>query len=52
MKKDEKVLDLLPTAISKLLIWWRGPYRIFQKVESVDYKIDVDGKLKMLNDIC
>lgn len=37
---------LLPTASNKLLMQRRGPYIIVQKVGSVDYKIDVDGKLK------
>nr|XP_034325279.1 uncharacterized protein LOC105323550 isoform X4 [Crassostrea gigas] len=46
MKEGEKVLVLLPTASNKLLMQWRGPYIIVQKVGSVDYKIDVDGKLK------
>lgn len=45
-KEGEKVLVLLPTASNKLLMQWRGPYIIVQKVGSVDYKIDVDGKLK------
>nr|XP_034327265.1 uncharacterized protein LOC117689714 [Crassostrea gigas]XP_034327266.1 uncharacterized protein LOC117689714 [Crassostrea gigas] len=46
MKEGEKVLVLLPTASNKLLMQWRGPYIIVKKVGSVDYKIDVDGKLK------
>lgn len=46
MKEGEKVLVLLPTASNKLLMQCRGPYIIVQKVGSVDYKIDVDGKLK------
>lgn len=49
MKEGEKVLVLLPTAGNKLLVQWRGPYSIVQKVGSVDYKIDEDGKLKTLH---
>lgn len=49
MKEGEKVLVLLPTASNKLLMQWRGPYIIVQKVGSVDYKIDIDGKLKMFH---
>lgn len=45
MKEGEKVLVLLPTTSNQLLMQWRGPYIIIQKVGSVDYKIDVDGKL-------
>lgn len=41
MKKDEKVFDLLPTS-NKLLIRVERTYRIVQKVERVDYKVDVD----------
>lgn len=46
MKECEKVIVLLPIASNKLLIQWTEPYRIFQKVGSVDQKIDVDRKLK------
>lgn len=46
MKEGEKVLVLLPSTSNKLLMQWRGPYIIVQKVGSVDYKIDIDGKFK------
>lgn len=46
MKEGENVLVLLPSVRNKLLRQWRGVYKIVQKVGSVDYKIDVDGKLK------
>ena len=36
MKEGEKVLVLLPTASNKLLMQWRGPYEIVQKVRSED----------------
>lgn len=49
MKEGEKGLVLLPTASNKLLMQWRGSYSIFQKVGSVDYKIDVDGKLTTIH---
>ena len=28
---------------------WRGPYKIVQKVGSVDYKIDMEGKIKIFH---
>lgn len=46
MKVGEKVLVLLPTSSNKLLLQWRGPYEILEKVGNVDYKINMDGKTK------
>lgn len=46
MSVGEKVLVLLPTASNKLLMQWKGPFTIVEKVEKVDYKIDMCGKLK------
>lgn len=46
MKVGEKVLVLLPTSSNKLLLQWRGPYEILEKVGNVDYRINMDGKTK------
>lgn len=46
MAVGEKVLVLLPTASNKLLMQWKGPFTIVEKVGKVDYKIDMGGKLK------
>lgn len=46
MKVGDKVLVLLPTNANKLLMHWKGPYPIVEKLNRVDYKIDMGGKLK------
>lgn len=40
MKVDEKALVLLPTSNNTLLLQWRGPYEILEKVGNVDYRIN------------
>lgn len=52
MSVGEKVLVLLPTASNKLLMQWKGPFTIVEKVEKVDYKIDIGGKLKTFSPTC
>ena len=47
MKEGEKVL--LPTARYKLLMQWRGPYKIIQNVGSVDFKIDMEEKIRIFH---
>ena len=46
MKVGERVLVLLPTDSNKLLMQWKGPYRIVDKPNKVDYKIDMNGKTR------
>ncbi|XP_078000810.1 uncharacterized protein LOC144453400 [Glandiceps talaboti] len=43
----DKVLVLLPTNYNKLLMKWQGPYRMVERVSNTDYRIDMDGKLKL-----
>lgn len=40
----QSVLLLLPTDTSKLLMTWKGPYKITKKVGELDYKIDIQGR--------
>ena len=46
MEVGEKVLVLLPTSSNKLLMQWKGPFVIKEKLGRVDYRIEMDGKLK------
>ena len=39
----DKVLLLLPTESNKLLLQWKGPYEVVEIVNSMDYRVDVDG---------
>ena len=40
------VLVLLPTETNKLLMQWKGPYSVEERIGSNDYRINVKGKVK------
>lgn len=46
LKAGDKVLVLLPTSNNKLLMQWKGPFVVTSKMSSLDYRIDINGKLK------
>ena len=43
---NDKVLLLLPMQNNKLLMKWQGPFVIKEKVGSLDYRIEINGKRK------
>ena len=43
---NDMVLLLLPTAISKLLAQWQGPFRVVKKVGRVNYEIEMPHRRK------
>jgi hypothetical protein len=43
------VLLLLPTDNNKLLMQWKGPFKVISKVGDFDYRIDVNGKAKVFH---
>lgn len=43
IKVGDKVLLLLPTDHNKLLMQWKGPFRVVEKRGSVDYCIEMGG---------
>lgn len=45
----ERALLLLPTAHNKLLMQWRGPFKVLEKVNKHDYRIDVNGKPRLFH---
>ncbi len=45
-EKGDMVLVLLPTETNKLLMQWKGPYSVEERIESNDYRINVKGKVK------
>ena len=45
-KKGDLVLILLPTDNNKLLLQWKGPYKVEECMSPYDYKIDVKGSIK------
>lgn len=49
MKVGDKVLILLPTDSNNILMQWKGPFTIRNKLNKVDYQIEVNGNLKDLS---
>ena len=45
-EKGQKVLLLLPTDNNKLLLQWKGPFDVIEKVRDMDYKIQIGRKVK------
>ena len=45
-KIGDSVLLLLPTDHNKLLLHWKGPFKVVAKQGTCDYKIDINGKTK------
>ena len=43
----DEVLILLPDSTKKLLMGWRGPYKVIEKRNRVDYLIDEGGKQRL-----
>ena len=46
-KANEEVLVMLPKEKNKLLMQWKGPYRITKKKGPLDYDVNVNGKNKV-----
>ena len=44
---SDEVLVLLPVDHNKLLMSWRGPYKVTGIKNNVDYYVEVDGKIKL-----
>ncbi|XP_063959750.1 uncharacterized protein LOC135155081 [Lytechinus pictus] len=42
----DKVLILLPTDHNKLLLQWKGPFKVVHKLGDNDYRLDVNGNHK------
>ncbi|KAL8613947.1 hypothetical protein ACOMHN_023183 [Nucella lapillus] len=49
LKEGDKVLLLLPTNHNKILMHWKGPFDIIEKVGHQDYRIDVNGRRKLFH---
>jgi len=46
-KHGDMVLILLPTSDSKLLMQWKGPFKVVEIVEGHDYRIQLEHKQKI-----
>ena len=48
-EKGQKVVLLLPTDNNKLLLQWKGPFEVIERIGEVDYKIEVGRKVKIFH---
>ena len=46
LKVGDKALVLLPTDKNKLLMGWKGPYEVVEKLSPLDFRIRIGGKEK------
>ena len=46
LKVGDQVLILLPTDNNKLLMKWKGPFKVVEKFNNCDYRIDINGNIK------
>ena len=46
LKVSDKALILLPTKTNKLLMGWKRPYEVVEKLSRLDYRIKVSRKVK------
>lgn len=49
LKAGDKVLVLLPTKNNKLLLQWKGPFNVIEKIGTLDYRIQVHDKTKVFH---
>ena len=45
-KVGDKVLLLLPSDLNKLIMQWKGPFKVIEKLNACDYRLKVRGKVK------
>ena len=48
-KRGDKVLLLLPTDDNKLLMHWKGPFEVLERVNDRDYMIQLPGRVRMFH---
>ena len=46
-QQGDEVLLLLPTDNNKLLMQWKGLFVVTEKINPYDYKVNIDGKVKI-----
>ena len=45
-KVGDEVLLLLPSDLNKLIMQWKGPFKVVEKLNACDYRVKVRGKVK------
>ena len=49
LSKNDQVLVMLPTDNNKLLMRWKGPYVVLEKVGLTDYRIQMGNRMKVFH---
>ena len=49
LEAGDKVLLLLPTDHNKILMHWKGPFQVIERVGLHDYHVEVNGKPKLFH---
>ena len=47
LEAEEKVFILLPKEKNKLLMQWKGPFTVKEKIGPTDYRIQIGNKTKI-----
>lgn len=48
-KVGDFILLLLSTDNNKLLMQWKGPFKVVERVRQTDYKIDMNGRVRLFH---
>ena len=48
-EKGDEVLVLLPTNSNKLLLQWKGPFEMLERVRADDYRVQLVGRTKVFH---
>ena len=49
LEVGNKVLILLPTDHNKLIMKWKGPFEVIEKVDSTDYRVQIGNNVKLFH---
>ena len=49
LEPGDKVLILLPTDSHKLLMQWKGPFEVVERVGITDYKVKLESGVKVFH---
>lgn len=47
LEEGDEALVLLPDTSNKLLVCWKGPFKVVKKINKVNYELDCDGSSKI-----
>ena len=51
LEVGNKVLILLPTDHNKLIMKWKGPFEVIEKVGNTDYRVQIGNTVKLFHEV-